>query len=113
MRAELHAKVEEHAGRLAELRDASTTPLQWCGFIEDFLYVDKVRSFLCCIEGAPSVDFDAEQGVPPRWEHPTFTTFRADFLSGKVPGVCEGCHERKSVAAAVMLADVDAALASL
>jgi hypothetical protein len=79
--------------------------------IEQSLYVDKQKAFLCCIEGAPNIKLAPDPDVAALWNHPTLLAFRDQFLTDDVPPICATCHERKSIPARALLNDVTAATA--
>jgi hypothetical protein len=104
--AQLDEKLRVHGDviRYFLARPESTVP--WCNFIEQSLYLDKFKSFLCCIEGSPTIAVEDRAEVADLWNHEAFRRFRDEFLSESVPSICSTCHERRSIPARVLLDDV-------
>jgi len=112
---ELSSQLEEglrrHEALLRRLRASPDAPVPWCHFVEQSLYVGR-SSYLCCMEGAPRIAPRAGAGVAELWSHETFQRFRDDFLVERLPGICVSCHERKSIPARALLAEVPEAPAA-
>ena len=111
--AQLDEKVRVHAGVIRHFRTSPESTVPWCNLIEQSLYLDKFKSFLCCIEGSPRIAVKDRASVADLWNHETFRRFRDEFLSDRVPSICSTCHEQKTIPARVLLDDVLSATGDL
>jgi hypothetical protein len=103
---QLDEKLRVHAGVIRRFQASPDSLVSWCNYIEQSLYLDKFKSFLCCIEGSPRITVPDRASVADLWNHETFRQFRDEFLSDSVPPICATCHERKDIAARPLLNDV-------
>lgn len=103
-------RVHDEVIRYYQANPESTVP--WCNFIEDSMYLDKFKTFLCCIEGSPNVEVKDQDSVIALWNHETLRNFRGEFLTESVPSICSTCHERRSIPAKVLLHEVLAVISA-
>jgi wyosine [tRNA(Phe)-imidazoG37] synthetase (radical SAM superfamily) len=103
--SQLDAKLREHEEPIRRLRASPESTVSWCNFVEQSLYVGR-WSYLCCMEGAPRIGVPPGAGVADLWSHEAFRQFRAAFLGETLPPICATCHERRSLPANVLLAEV-------